>query len=246
MRRAWIVFVVLQLFISVAACGEEAYFRVKVAEPYLEMHTGPGRGYPVFNVIDRGEQVEVIKRRTDWFKVRTDRGKEGWAKRADMELTLTAAGENTAFAEANLGDFSRRRWEAGVMAGDFEGADVMTVYAGYAMTQNFSGELAVSQVFGDFSDAMIASINLIAQPFPEWRLSPYFSLGAGVIRTDPNVTLVNEDDRTEQIGTAGVGLRWYLTRRFIVRGEYRRHTIFQDKNDNQEIDEWKAGFAFFF
>jgi hypothetical protein len=246
MRRAWIVFVVLQSFISVAACGEEAYFRVKVAEPYLEMHTGPGRGYPVFNVVDRGEQVEVIKRRTDWFKVRTDRGKEGWAKRTDMELTLTAAGENTAFAEADLGDFSRRRWEAGVMAGDFEGADVMTVYAGYAMTQNFSGELAVSQVFGDFSDAMIASINLIAQPFPEWRLSPYFSLGAGVIRTDPNVTLVDEDDRTEQIGNAGVGVRWYLTRRFIVRGEYRRYTIFQDKDDNQEIDEWKAGFAFFF
>ena len=114
------------------------------------------------------------------------------------------------------------------------------------MTQNFSGELAVSQVFGDFSDAWIASINLIAQPFPEWRLSPYFSLGAGVIRTDPNVTLVDEDDRTEQIGNAGVGVRWYLTRRFIVRGEYRRHTIFQDKDDNQEIDEWKAGFAFFF
>ena len=132
------------------------------------------------------------------------------------------------------------------MAGDFEGADVMTVYAGYAMTQNFSGELAVSQVFGDFSDAWIASLNLIAQPFPEWRLSPYFSLGAGVIRTDPNVTLVDEDDRTEQIGNAGVGVRWYLTRRFIFRGEYRRYTIFQDKDDNQEIDEWKAGFAFFF
>lgn len=246
MRRAWIVFVALQLLISVAAYGEEAYFRVKVAEPYLEMHTGPGRGYPVFNVVDRGKQVEVIKRRTDWFKVRTDKGKEGWVKRTDMVLTLTADGENTAFAEADLGDFSRRRWEAGVMAGDFEGADVITVYAGYAMTQNFSGELAVSQVFGDFSDAVIASLNLIAQPFPEWRLSPYFSLGAGVIRTDPNVTLVGEDDRTEQIGNAGVGVRWYLTRRFIVRGEYRRHTIFQDKDDNQEIDEWKAGFAFFF
>ena len=246
MRRLGLVCVMLQLFVSMFAHGEEDFFRVKVAEPYLEMHTGPGRGYPVFNVVDRGEQVEVIKRRTDWFKVRTGKGKEGWVRRTDMELTLTPDGENTAFAEADLGDFSQRRWEAGVMAGDFEGADVMTVYAGYAMTQNFSGELAVSQVFGDFSDAWIASLNLIAQPFPEWRLSPYFSLGAGVIRTDPNVTLVDEDDRTEQIGNAGVGVRWYLTRRFIFRGEYRRYTIFQDKDDNQEIDEWKAGFAFFF
>ena len=28
---------------------------VQVAEPYLELHTGPGRGYPVTQVIERGE-----------------------------------------------------------------------------------------------------------------------------------------------------------------------------------------------
>jgi hypothetical protein len=38
----------------------------------------------------------------------------------------------------------------------------------------------------------------------------------------------------------------YLTRRFIVRAEYKNNVIFQDKDDNQEIDGWKAGFAFFF
>jgi len=61
------------------------------------------------------------------------------------------------------------------------------------MTHNFSAELSLSKVFGDFSDAKIASINLLAQPFPEWRISPYFSIGAGVIQTDPNVTLVAEN-----------------------------------------------------
>ena len=61
------------------------------------------------------------------------------------------------------------------------------------MTPNFSAELSVSQVFGDYSDALIASrISLVAQPFPEWRVSPFFSLGTGIIYTDPNVTLVDE------------------------------------------------------
>lgn len=226
--------------------AEEPFFEVRVAEPYIELHTGPGRGYPVFYVVDRGELLTVLMRRTDWFRVRTVDGKEGWAKREAMELTLTPEGAVTQFAEADLGDFSRRRWEAGVLAGDFEGADVMSVYGAYAMTPNLSAELTLSQVFGNYSDALIASVSLVAQPFPEWRVSPFFSLGTGVIYTDPNVTLVDEKDRTESIGNMGVGLRCYLTRRFLLRAEYQSYVIFQDKDDNQEVDGWKAGFAFFF
>ena len=178
--------------------------------------------------------------------VRTQRGKQGWVKRAEMELTLTPDGEPTQFAEAAFGDFTRRRWEAGFLSGDFEGASVMSVYADYYLTSNLSVELSISQVFGNYSDALTASLNLLAQPFPEWRLSPFFLLGSGAIYTDPNVTLVNEQDRTEQISNVGLGVRWYLTRRFILRAEYQNHVIFQNKDDNQEINEWKAGFAFFF
>ena len=53
------------------ASGE--YRTVTVDDPYLEMHTGPGVGYPVFNVVDRGEIVEIVMRRTDWFLVRQGR-----------------------------------------------------------------------------------------------------------------------------------------------------------------------------
>jgi uncharacterized protein YgiM (DUF1202 family) len=233
------------LAIAPAQAGDP-YFSVRITEPYIELHSGPGRGYPVFHVVDRGELVEVIKRRTDWFLLRTAKGKEGWAKRSAMELTLTPDGEPTQFAEAEFGDFTRRRWEAGFQAGDFEGATVMSMYTDYYLTQNLSAELSMSQIFGNYSDALTASINLLAQPFPEWRLSPFFLLGTGVIYTDPNVTLVNEEDRTEQISNVGVGVRWYLTRRFILRAEYLNHVIFQNKDDNQEINEWKAGFAFFF
>ncbi len=92
MRIFPLLIVLLQgLVISIASAGQDQYFQVQVAEPYLELSTGPGRGYPVFHVVDRGELVEVLKRKTDWFKVRTGKGKEGWVRREDMELTLTAA-----------------------------------------------------------------------------------------------------------------------------------------------------------
>jgi len=42
---------------------------VTVADPYLEMHTGPGVGYPVFHVVERGETVTIVKRRTDQLQV---------------------------------------------------------------------------------------------------------------------------------------------------------------------------------
>ena len=60
-----------------AVSAAREYLQLFVTEPYLELHTGPGRGYPVFNVVPRDASVDVLFRRTDWFKVRTERGVEG-------------------------------------------------------------------------------------------------------------------------------------------------------------------------
>jgi hypothetical protein len=82
---------------------------------------------------------------------------------------------------------------------------------------------------------------------PEWRLSPYFTLGTGIIYIEPKATLVRTEDRTDQIGYVGAGLQFYLTRRFMLRSEYRKNIVFTSRNDNEEIDEWKyLGFACFF
>ena len=55
--------------------ADDGYERVWVADAYLELHTGPGRGYPVIQVIERGEWIDILKRKTDWFKVRASNGK---------------------------------------------------------------------------------------------------------------------------------------------------------------------------
>jgi hypothetical protein len=38
----------------------------------------------------------------------------------------------------------------------------------------------------------------------------------------------------------------YVSRRFMFRGEYNSYLTFTSRDDNEELDEWKAGFAFFF
>jgi hypothetical protein len=41
-------------------------------------------------------------------------------------------------------------------------------------------------------------------------------------------------------------VRFYITRRLFLRAEYKAHYVFTKRNQNEEEDEWKAGFAFFF
>src|SRR5688572_28719502 len=66
------------------AAAQEKLLQVFISEPYLELSTGPGRGYPVFHVVERDASVDVLFRRTDWFKVRDEQGVEGWARANDL------------------------------------------------------------------------------------------------------------------------------------------------------------------
>ena len=51
---------------------------LEVIDSYAELHTGPGKGYPVFYVVENTEWIEVLTRRPDWYEVRTEKGKVGW------------------------------------------------------------------------------------------------------------------------------------------------------------------------
>ncbi len=219
---------------------------VSVADPYLELHTGPGSGYPIFHVIDRGESVEIIMRRTDWFQVRGPDGKEGWVDRAQMERTLQPAGSFIEFAEADQQDFTEAKWEFGALAGDFGGANIISLYGGYSLNPNVAIEVWGSQILGNFSNGWMGSVNVVHETWPDWRISPFFTLGAGMVHTEPKSTIVQGEDRTDQIAHAGAGIRFYATRRFILRAEFKSYVVFTSRDDNEEVEEWKVGFAFFF
>src|SRR5688500_6944203 len=94
--------------------------KILIAYPFIELHTGPGRGYPVFHVVERGREVQLVKRRTDWFQLRTDQGIEGWAPRAQMIATLEPTGEPLDLQEPARENYMSRRWQGGVMGGDFD------------------------------------------------------------------------------------------------------------------------------
>lgn len=243
----WALAVLLWLAALPAGAWFESYQpTVQVADPFIELHTGPGRGYPVFYVAGAGDEVVILKRRTNWFKIRGPRDKEGWVHIDQMRRTLDLAGEPIDFGELGLEQFSNRRWEAGMAGGDLEGARTLSGYLGFALTPNISLQLEATQILGDFSDGEMATGNILMYPFPSWRVSPYFTIGTGVIRTRPQTTVVQAEDRKDEIVHAGAGANLYLSDRFILRVEYKRLTVLTSRDDNQEIDQWKAGFSVFF
>jgi hypothetical protein len=217
--------------------ADEQPLEVQIADPYIELHSGPGNGYPVFHVEEQDAWVEILKRKTDWFKVRTTKGKQGWVPREQLERTLTPAGDYTDITDATKKEFSFHRWEMGAMGGDFENSDVMTVYGGFFFTPKFSAEVSASKIFADFSDADMANISLSIHPFPEWRLSPFFTLGTGVIKTDPKTTLVQESDSTDQLAHAGAGSKALTTIRRLMNGKQDLPSFSKSGNSDRDIGQ---------
>jgi len=236
----------LLTLLTAVAHAEERHREVVIQDPYIELHTGPGRGYPVFYVAERGEAIALVKRRTEWYQVIVPRGEEGWVHSSQLATTLELDGEPFSVPGFSIDDYSGRRWEVGVQYGDFGGANVIATYGAFSLTKNLSFEMWLSQALGRFSDSTLANVNIVHTMFPERRASPFFTLGAGSIKTSPKATLVATTDRTDSLAHAGFGVRTYLTRRFVFRTEYKTYVVFTSRDDNEEIREWKAGFSFFF
>ena len=228
---------------------ETEYFRVRIADPFIELHTGPGTGYPIYYVVDRGAEVEVMRRKTDWFKIRTADGRTGWASREQMRQTLLPTGEQFQVIELDQEDFTERRWVLGVTGGEFESAPVFTLFTAYSFTENLAVELHFGQSVGRKSSSTFLKSNLVMQPLPDLKYSPYLTLGMGKIEVDPSATLIAPVEESNTFAQFGVGIQRYISRSFLARLEVNEYIIFaadSTRNDNEEVNEWKFGFAVFF
>lgn len=229
------------------ALADEVLNEVQVAEPLMELHTGPGRGYPVFYVAERGETIKIIKRRTDWFKVRTARNVEGWVTRKQIEAAVSAPGVKTALRDAVLDDYLKKRIEIGFAGGRFSGDPVVSFRAGYLLTENLIAEANVEQVSGTFTGSHLYTGNLQLQPYSRSRISPYFGIGAGLFQNRNRGSLVGATETLNAaVLDAGLGVRIYLTRNFLLRADFKEYLSLTNTQQNDRFNEFQIGFSFFF
>ena len=226
--------------------ADEPQPQVQVVKPFIEWRTGPASGYPVFHTSEKGEWLTLLKRKTAWLKVTDQKGREGWVHVDDVLQTVDGTGEQVTLDEPRFDDFSSRRWEVGLLMGQFEEAASTAVYGGFLMTENLSAELWATQILGSASEIQMFNANIVHQPFPHWRVSPFFTLGVGHIFIEPKSTLAVPEDRDNSIGHAGIGVRAYITGNYLIRAEVKDYKIFTNRATNEEAIEWKLGLSIFF
>jgi len=220
--------------------------RVQVTDPYIEMRTGPGRGYPIFHVAERLEWIEIELRHTDWYRVRTAKGKVGWVNRSQLETTLTAAGGKKTFRDLVLDDYLHRRLEFGGAWGKFKSEPMLKLWAGYRLTDTLSVEGTIGQVQGTYSGTDFWHLNLMSEPWSDQRLSPFFSIGMGKFKNIPNASLVSAISVDAKLADAMIGVRYHLTDRFIARLDYAIYTAFVADTRSTEYRAVTGGISFFF
>jgi uncharacterized protein YgiM (DUF1202 family) len=220
--------------------------RVLVADAYIELRTGPGRGYPIYYVAPRNEWIEIELRHTDWFRVRTDDDKVGWVSRAQLETTLTALGSKKTFRDVLLDDYLSRKVQLGAAWGHFQSEPMLKVWTSYRFSDTLSLEATYGQVQGVFSGTDLWHVNVMIEPWSDYRLSPFFSVGLGKFKNFPNQSLIGAQVTDAKLGTASVGVRYHFTERFVLSADYSLYTAFLSDQKSTEYKAWTLGIAFFF
>lgn len=232
--------------IAPAHAAEADEERVRVTDPYIELRTGAGRGYPVFFVAARDEWITIELRHTDWYKVRTAGGKVGWVSRTQLQTTLTEAGVAKGFRDIAVDDYLVRRVDLGAAWGLFDGEPMLKVWSSYKLSDTLSVEAAIGQVQGTYAGTNFWQLNLLAEPWSDQRISPFLGIGVGRFDNFPNPSLVNAAPTSANLANATLGARYYLSERFVVRADYTLYTVFQSEVRTSEYSAFSIGLAFFF
>ena len=239
-----LVLLLQAVHVDPAQAANQLLVQLVVTAPYLEMHSGPGRGYPVVYVVGRDEVLTVLFSRTDWYKVRAARGVEGWARRADLVSTLLPSGEPAPIPP--YPDFLTHRWEIGAGYGVYNHENLVTTYADYGITESIDVEAVLQQAFGTLDNRYIATVGLRHTFVPEWKwFSPTAGIGTGYQRISATVPPAPLESNN-QMAYASLGARGFITRRFMWRADWRHYVVLNNQNVNEVLEEWKIGLAVFF
>jgi hypothetical protein len=219
---------------------------VQIADPYIELRTGPGRGYPIYFVAPRNDWIEIELRHTDWFRVRTEDDKVGWVSRQQLESTLTAAGGTKTFRDVLLDDYLTRRVQLGAAWGHFKSEPMLKLWTNYRLSDTLSIEGTFGQVQGVFSGTNLWHLDLMIEPWSDKRLSPFFAVGLGKFKNFPNLSLIGATTTDAKLGAARFGARYYVSERFVLSADYAFYTALLTDQRSTEYRAWTAGLSFFF
>ena len=219
---------------------------LSVIDSFIELHSGPGRGYPILNTIEQGETVHVYKRRGTWYLVSDKRLNQGWVPQDKLARTIASTGLPAALPDVNHGDYLAQKIRIGFSAGKQDDDETANIMLGYRLLSFASIEAEVGQIFTDRSDGYSYGANLLIEPIQSLSFTPFISYGLGKSEFKDKATQsVGSDSRSSDYHFWGAGINYYIGLNFVVRGEYRKVHL-SSNNDSASTSAWRIGFSSFF
>jgi len=209
--------------------GRTCALQLFVSQPYLELHTA--RDAAIGDSGSRPRRIDrCAVRRTDWFKVRTERGVEGWARHANLPRPTWPMARRSRWTLAIVPAFRHTTGRAGFMPVPTPARPCSAPGVHCRSRQSQAGARDVT-VHRKRLRRYIAT--------SAWRTCScrVALLAAG--RSGTGVVWSSPRPRWPRLWIVPirwlrrVGGRLYLTRRFFMRGEYRQYVVFTRTNANE-------------
>lgn len=188
-------------------------FAVKIIEvktDFMELHTGAGRGFPVVNVLERGEVFTLLKRKYDWLKVQTSRGELGWVSYSDFLAASHLKKSN------NLKKVARANWQLGVNTGIIKSDPYYSGFINYYLLPQLSVGGELGKMIGSFSGSSLYSLNGRLMFFREAIISPVLNLGIGVMDYAPRDNLLDANQHKYDFYRVGLGAAYVPYKRIAL------------------------------
>ncbi|WP_214000370.1 SH3 domain-containing protein [Arsukibacterium sp.] len=239
MRCCWLLLLALLVAPALAQQITDDERRVIVQKEYIDLRTGPGRGYPVVQVALNNDRLQLLKQRTGWVKVQY-RQQQLWLAASELDYLYPVGAEQSVAALWQAAQ-SQRHWQLGLAAGDFAGTSYYQLSGSYLFSEVVALELSAGQGSGQQASSQQYLLQLSISPWPHWQLSPYIALGGGVLLTRPRTVLVQTPERRSPLATMELGVNYPLTERLQANLRYRRTLVSTDRDINEETNTWLIG-----
>jgi hypothetical protein len=213
--------------------------QVVVQKDYVDLRTGPGRGYPVVEIALKSDSLQLLMQRTGWVKVQF-RQQQLWLSAADLEY-LYPVGSEQSITALWQNEQNQRHWQLGLAAGDFAGTSYYQLSGSYLFSDVIALELSAGQGSGQQASSQQYLLQLSVSPWPHWYVAPYVALGGGVLLTRPRTVLVQTEERSSPLATMEIGLNYPLSERTQANLRYRRALVSTDRDINEETNTWLIG-----
>jgi len=239
----WLLVIIITTLHSSVIAAEDNYLRVIVKSAFIELHSGPNEKFPVTRIVERDEFMDIIERRTNWYRVTDRKGYGGWVKHDDMLATNTISGEPPAL-ETIFTNGDRTGYAGfGLATGQLNDDPLIAVRGGYHFSKNMMAEIEFLHSPGKFTNNYILGGNLVLSPLPDAFISPYLSLGAGYLKNEPRDSLIGAIEFDATVWNYALGIQKKWGDRLDLRLEYREYTALVNEELNRDYDAITFGLS---